>query len=85
MARGKWWPSRDDTKIVEAVGIEPSSEQPVSHDSVAITPEGLDGETSLEPSQSELRDQVGTRVPKLDSTDALCEQVRRAWGVLRVV
>ena len=57
---------------VEAVGIEPSSVDPVSHDSVAITRNDLDADTPLKPSESELVDQLGTRVLKL-------------WGVLRVV
>jgi len=58
--------------LVEAVGIEPSSVDPVSHDSVAITRNDLDADTPLKPSESEFVDQLGTRVLKL-------------WGVLRVV
>ena len=57
---------------MEAVGIEPSSVDPVSHDSVAITRNDLDADTPFKPSESELVDQLGTRVLKL-------------WGVLRVV
>lgn len=57
---------------VEAVGIEPSSVHPVSHDSVAITRNGPDAHTPLKRSESEWVDQLGTRVLKL-------------WGALRVV
>ena len=71
--------------LVEAVGIEPSSDHPVSHDSIAITRNGLDAETRLNPSESELRDPLGTRVPKSPRADALLAPVRRAWGALRVV
>jgi hypothetical protein len=72
-------------RVVEAVGIEPSSERPVSHDSIAITQERLDAGTPLERSESELRDQLGTRVPNFESIDDLSAHVRRAWGALRVV
>lgn len=51
----------------------------------AISRNGLDAETPLNPSESELADQLGTRVPNFDSIDDLSERVRRAWGVLRVV
>ena len=71
-------------KLVEAVGIEPSSEQPASNDSVAITRARLDRETGLNPSESELTDQLGTRVPNFDSIDDLPERVRWVWGALRV-
>jgi len=37
-------PSDYRRDIVEAVGIEPSSEHRVSHDSIAITRKGLDAE-----------------------------------------
>ena len=67
------------------MGIEPSSERPVSHDSVAITQERLDAGTPLERSESELPDQLGTRVPNFESIDELSERVRRVWGALRVV
>ena len=70
---------------MEAVGIEPSSDHPVSHDSMAITRNGLDPETPLNPSESGLTHQLGTRVPNFDSIDDLSERVRRVWGVLRVV
>jgi len=70
---------------VDAVEIEPSSVHRASHDSVAITRNGLDAETWLNPSESEWTDQLGTRVPNLDSIDDLSERVRRAWGALRVV
>jgi hypothetical protein len=36
--------------MVEAVGIEPLSERPVSHDSVATTWIGFDAETPVNPS-----------------------------------
>jgi hypothetical protein len=71
--------------VVEAVGIEPSSEHRVSHDSIAITQERLDAGTPLERSESGLRDPLGTRVPNSRHADALLVPVRRAWGVLRVV
>jgi hypothetical protein len=71
--------------LVEAVGIEPSSVHRVSHDSVAITRKGLDAETALEPIESELPDQPGTRVPNFESIDDLAERVRRVWAALRVV
>lgn len=71
--------------VVEAVGIEPSSERPVSHDSVAIRQERLDAGTPLERSESGLRDPLGTRVPNSRHEDALLVPVRRAWGALRVV
>ena len=67
------------------MGIEPSSDHPVSHDSVAITRKGLDAETPLNPSESELTDQLGTRVPNFESIDDLSERVRQVWGALRVV
>ena len=71
--------------LVEAVGIEPSSVRPDSHDSVAITRNDLDADSPLKPSESELVDQLGTRVPNFDSIDDLSERVRRVWGALRVV
>jgi len=74
-----------ETGLVEAVGIEPSSDRLVSHDSVAIAPEGLDGETPLEPSESGLRDPPGTRVPKLHHSDELLAHARLVWGALRVI
>ena len=74
-----------ETGIVEAVGIEPSSDHLVSHDSIAITRNGLDAETPLNPSESELTDQLGTRVPNFDSIDDLPERVRWVWGALPVV
>ena len=70
---------------VEAVGIEPSSEHRVSHDSTAIAQERLDAETPLEPSESEFPDQFGTRVPNFHGANGLLTHVRRAWGSLRVV
>jgi hypothetical protein len=70
---------------VEAVGIEPASDHLVSHDSVAITRNGLDAETPLNPSESVLPDQLGTRVPNFESIDGLSAHVRGAWGALRVV
>ena len=70
---------------MEAVGIEPSSNHLVSHDSIAIARKGLDAETPLNPGESELTDQLGTRVPNFDSIDDLTARVRRAWGALRVV
>jgi len=70
---------------VEAVGIEPSSVHRVSHDSVAITPKRPDVETSLKPSETELRDPLGTRVPNSDALDAMIVHARLAWGALRVV
>jgi hypothetical protein len=73
------------TGLVEAVGIEPASDHLVSHDSMAITRNGLDAETPLNPSESVLPDQLGTRVPNSRHADALLVPVRRAWGVLRVV
>jgi len=78
-------PNDSEAEIVEAVGIEPSSDHRVSHDSIAITRERLDAETPLDPSKSELTDQLGTRVPNFDSIDDLSERVCRAWGALRVV
>jgi len=71
--------------LVEAVGIEPSSDHPVSHDSTAITRKGLGAETLLKPSESELRDPLGTRVPNSRRADALLAPVRVAWGALRMV
>ena len=71
-------------ELVEAVGIEPASDHPVSHDSIAIARNGIDAETRLNPSEPELQDRPGTRVPKLDGHDALRE-VLRARGALRVV
>ena len=71
--------------LVEAVGIEPASDDLVSHDSIAITRNGLDAETPLNPSESVLPDPLGTRVPNPRHADALLVPVRRAWGVLRVV
>ena len=70
---------------MEAVGIEASSVDPVSHDSVAITRNGLDTETPLEPSESKLADQLGTRVPNLRRPNEWLAHVRRAWGALRAV
>jgi hypothetical protein len=70
--------------LVEAAGIEPSSDHLDSHDSVAITRNGLDAETPLNPSESELADPLGTRVPNLHRADALRE-VLLAWGAVRVV
>ena len=70
---------------MEAVGIEPSSNHHVSPDSIAITRNGLDAETPLNPSESVLPDQLGTRVPNFESIDDLSAHVRRAWGALRVV
>jgi len=70
---------------VEAVGIEPSPEQLASDDSVAIATEGLDGDTPLEPSESELRDPPRTRVPNLHRSDELLAQARLVWGALRVI
>ncbi len=84
-ARAHHFADADKGVVVEAVGIEPSSEQRVSHDSVAIARKGLDAETALEPSESELRDPLGTRVPNSRRADALLLPVRRAWGALRVV
>ena len=71
--------------LVEAVGIEPSSDRLVSHDSVAIAPQGLDGETPLEPSESELRGPPRTRVPNLHRFDELLAHARLVWGALRVI
>ena len=71
--------------LVEAVGIEPASVHPVSHDSIAITRNGLGAETLLKRSESELPDQLGTRVPNFESIEDLSERVRRVWGALRVV
>ena len=70
---------------MEAVGIEPSSDHLVSHDSVAIMRNGLDAETPLNLSESELTDQLGTRVPNLRRPNEWLAHVRRAWGALRVV
>lgn len=72
-------------QVVEAVGIEPSSEHPVSHDSVAIMRNGLDAETPLNLSESKLADQLGTRVPNLRRPDEWLAHIRSAWGALRVV
>jgi len=74
-----------ETGIVEAVGIEPSSDHRGSHDSIAITRKGLDAGTLRNPSESELADQLGTRVPSVHRPDEWLADVRRAWGVLRVV
>ena len=71
--------------LVEAVGIEPSSEHPVSPHSIVITRNRLDAETRLKPSESELADQLGTRVPNFHGVNELLVHVRRAWGLLRVV
>ena len=67
------------------MGIEPASDRRVSHDSVGITRNGLGAETLLKRSEPELRDQLGTRVPNIESIDDLSERVRRVWGALRVV
>jgi hypothetical protein len=71
--------------LVEAVGIEPASDHLVSHDSMAITRNGLEAETPLNPSESVLPDQLGTRVPNKRCSDAWLVQLRHAWGTLRVV
>jgi hypothetical protein len=71
--------------MVEAVGIEPASEHRVSHDSIAITRNGFDPETSLNPSETELQLPLGTRVPNFRRANELLEHVSRAWGALRVV
>jgi hypothetical protein len=73
-----------ERQIVEAVGIEPSSEHPVRHDSVAIAGSGALGETLVNPREPELEDHPWTRVPSVDSV-CDCEWVRRVWGALRVV
>lgn len=65
--------------LVEAVGLEPSSEQRVSHDSVAIARKGLGAETLLKPSESELRDPLEKRVPNSRRADMLLAPVRVAW------
>jgi hypothetical protein len=78
-------PANDGTEVVEAVGIEPSSVHPVSHDSVAITRNGLDAGTPLKPSESVLRGPLGTRVPNKRWSDAWFVQLRHVWGTLRVV
>jgi hypothetical protein len=70
---------------VEAVGIEPASDHRASPDLVAIARNVADGETPQDPSESELADQLGTRVPNLRRSDACLAHVRRAWGALRVV
>jgi hypothetical protein len=70
--------------LVEAVGIEPASDHRASPDLVAIAGNVADGETPLDPSESELADQLGTRVQNL-ATDARAEWVRRVWEALRVV
>jgi len=70
--------------LVEAVGIEPSSNHHVSPDSIAITRNHLSAETPLNPSEPKLRDPLGTRVANLHRADALRE-VLLAWGALRVV
>ena len=70
---------------MEAVGIEPSSDRLVSHDSVAIALNVVDGETRLNAGEPGLADQLETRVPNFDSIDDLSERVRRVWGALRVV
>jgi hypothetical protein len=69
---------------VEAVGIEPASDRRASPDSVAITRNGFDPETSLNPSESELQDRLGTRVPNFRRANELLEHVsapgeRCAW------
>ena len=71
--------------LVEAVGIEPASDPLGSHGSIAITRARLDRETGLNPSESGLEDQLGTRVPNFDSIDDFSDRVRRVWGALRVV
>ena len=70
---------------MEAVGIEPASVHRVSRDSVAIARKGLDAGAPLNPSESGLADQLGTRVPNFDSIDDFSDRVRRVWGALRVV
>ena len=45
----------------------------------------VDGETSPKPSESELTEPGGTRVPDFDSADVPLAQARRVWGALRVV
>jgi hypothetical protein len=79
------WSARPTTGIVEAVGIEPASDRLVSYDSVAITQDVGHGETRLNPGESELRDQPGTRVPNANGSDALLAHVLRAWGALRAI
>ena len=74
-----------ERQIVEAVGIEPASDHLVSHDSIAITWNGLDAETPLNRSESALPDQLGTRLPNFESIDFLSARLRQAWGVLRVI
>jgi len=75
--------SRDSTMI--AGGSEPSPEDLGSHDSAAIQRKGVDAQTQLKRSESELPEPGGTRVPDFGCADAPLAQVRRAWGVLRVV
>jgi hypothetical protein len=67
------------------MGLEPSLEHPVSHDSIAITRKGVDGETLLKPSESELPARGGTRVPDFLGENEPLARLRRAWGALRVV
>jgi hypothetical protein len=72
-------------KMAPAVGLEPSWEDGGSRDSGAITPKGVDGETSLNPSESESWDAARTHVPDSDSIGAILVRARLAWGALRVI
>jgi len=65
--------------MVEAVGIEPSSERLVSHDSVAIAPEGLDGETPLEPNESSCGIRLG-QVSQTCTAPMSCWRTRVSYG-----
>lgn len=66
------------------LGLEPSLEHPGSPDSLRIAWNGVDWDTSLKPSDSELRSARWTSVPDSDSIDAILAHARLAWGALRV-
>ena len=75
-------PNHFSPKLMEAVGIEPASVDPVRHDSVAITRNDMVGETMVNRSKPELGDHPRTCVPNGDIIDSW---VRRLWRALRVV
>jgi hypothetical protein len=69
---------------MDAVGIEPSPVHPVSHDSIAITRKRLDAETQLKPSESGLRNPLGTPVLCSRWSNELLERSRVDQGVYQM-
>jgi hypothetical protein len=71
--------------LAPAVGLEPSWEHAGSDDSVGITPKGVFGEASLNPSEYESWAAARTRVPDSGSIGAILVHARLAWGAMRVI